>query len=174
MFDRYNAIREARALGDEAGFTLIELLIVIVVLAILAAVVIFGLSGITGQSAVSACNADAKTVEIAVESYHAQQGSWPNTSAQTPTGNSQLTSGNTTGTTVAGPNNIRYLRTFPSNPNHYVISLAANGEVDVVPDNGSGTPVVITGGTSPYNYDGTATLTGPNGNTSTNPCTFVS
>ena len=55
---------EARKHGDrtELGFTLIELLIVIVVLGVLAAVTVFALGGVTSQSAVSACNADAKTV----------------------------------------------------------------------------------------------------------------
>ncbi len=94
----------------DSGFTLIELLIVIVVLGILAAVVIFALSGVTGQSAQSACNADAKSVEVAVEAYHTQVGSWPAASADlVPT----------------------YIRTFPSNGTHYAITLGSNGEVDV-------------------------------------------
>jgi len=100
----------------ETGFTLIELLIVIVVLGILAAVVIFALSGVTGQSAQSACNADAKSVEVAVEAYHTQLGTWPTT-------NTQLTSSAVNG----GP----YIRTFPNNGTHYTITLGANGEVDV-------------------------------------------
>lgn len=152
MFERYWEIREAQANGDEGGFTLIELLIVIVVLGILAAVVVFGLSGITGQSAQSACNADAKSVEVAVEAYHTQQGQWA-------TLNTQLTS----------PTGARYLRTFPSNPQHYTIALGANGAVLVTPLNGSG------GSTNPLigatDYDNTGSL-GPPAN-SPNPCAYV-
>ena len=61
----------------EEGFTLIELLIVIIILAILAAIVVFAV-GSTGQNAaVSSCKADKKSVEVAVEAYKAQQGSYP-------------------------------------------------------------------------------------------------
>jgi prepilin-type N-terminal cleavage/methylation domain-containing protein len=114
----FNQIRDRRrAEGKEpglidSGFTLIELLIVIVVLGILAAVVIFALSGVTGQSAQSACNADAKSVEVAVEAYHNlnSTGGWPAAGAVTP----------------LVPT---YLRTAPSNGSHYSISLGANGAV---------------------------------------------
>jgi prepilin-type N-terminal cleavage/methylation domain-containing protein len=115
----FNQIRDRRrAEGKEpglieSGFTLIELLIVIVVLGILAAVVIFALSGVTGQSAQSACNADAKSVEVAVEAFHTNVGSWPADSTS-------LTSG-------TNP----YLRTFPTNGTHYTITLGTNGVVNV-------------------------------------------
>ncbi len=62
---------------DEAGFTLIELLIVIVILGILAAIVVFAVGTTGSNAAVSACNADAKTVEVALESYKAQTGAYP-------------------------------------------------------------------------------------------------
>jgi general secretion pathway protein G len=168
MYQRYRRIFEARAHGEEAGFTLIELLIVIVVLGVLAAVVIFGLSGLTGQSAVSACNADAKTTEIAVEAYHAQQGNWPPAGA----------AGATALTTLTGNPPVRYLRTFPNNPNHYTITLAANGVVDVTPLNGSGGSVSVAGPMviGPTDYDN-ATMLGVivGGSTnSANPCAYVS
>ena len=62
---------------QDEGFTLIELLIVIVILGILATVVVFAVGGITDQGEVSACKADYKTLEVAVEAYRAQEGSYP-------------------------------------------------------------------------------------------------
>jgi prepilin-type N-terminal cleavage/methylation domain-containing protein len=115
----------------EAGFTLIELLIVIVVLGILAATVIFALGGVTKQSAVAACNSDAKSVEVAVEAYHAAPA---NTAAAWPA----AIDPDLTGTTFGGP----FLRQAPST-DHYTISLGANGEVDV-----NGNPYDVAAGTA--------------------------
>jgi general secretion pathway protein G len=56
----------------EGGFTLIELLIVIVILGILAAIVVFAVGTTGSNSAQAACKADAKSVEVALESYKAQ------------------------------------------------------------------------------------------------------
>lgn len=66
----------------DKGFTLVELLIVIVILGILATVTVFAVRGITNQGQSSACAADKKTLEVAAESYMAQNGSYPAT-AQT-------------------------------------------------------------------------------------------
>jgi type II secretion system protein G len=68
--------RELETKKDK-GFTLIELLIVIVILGILATVVVFAVAGITDKGKVSACKADVKTVEVAVEAYYAQAGHYP-------------------------------------------------------------------------------------------------
>ena len=59
---------------NDEGFTLIELLIVIVILGILATVVVFAVGGITNRGQDSACDADAKTLEVAIEAYYAQYG----------------------------------------------------------------------------------------------------
>jgi prepilin-type N-terminal cleavage/methylation domain-containing protein len=59
---------------QDKGFTLVELLIVIVILGILATVTVFAVRGITDQGQESACNADQKTLQTAVEAYYAQNG----------------------------------------------------------------------------------------------------
>ncbi len=140
------------ARGEGAGFTLIELLVIIVVLGVLASVVIVALNSEAASSAQSACNADAKTVELAVETFHndpantAAAGQFPAVGA---TGQAQLT--DPASDNYGGP----YVRTWPSNPGHYAISLdgTVKGQVDVTP----------AGSVTPQNYDGAK-----------NPCTSVS
>jgi prepilin-type N-terminal cleavage/methylation domain-containing protein len=64
---------------QDRGFTLIELLIVIVILGILATVVVFAVGGISGRGQESACKAELKTVEVAIEAYAANDplGAYP-------------------------------------------------------------------------------------------------
>jgi len=62
---------------QDEGFTLIELLIVIVILGILATVTVFAVGGITDRGKKSSCKADYKTMEVALEAYQAQNGSYP-------------------------------------------------------------------------------------------------
>ena len=61
----------------ERGFTLIELLVVIVILGILAAVVVFAVNGITNKGESSSCQIEVRTVNTAVQSYYAQNNTWP-------------------------------------------------------------------------------------------------
>ena len=74
---------------------------------------------IATPSAIAACNADAQSVATAAEAYDALKGTWPTSPDQ-----------------LVGPGG--YLRTWPSNPGYYTISLGANGAVYVSP--ASGTP----------------------------------
>jgi prepilin-type N-terminal cleavage/methylation domain-containing protein len=66
-----------RRKSGEGGFTLVELLVVIAILGILAAIVTFAVSGITDKGEKSACDADEKTVEVAVEAFRAQNTDYP-------------------------------------------------------------------------------------------------
>jgi type II secretion system protein G len=125
-------MREQLRKKREEGFTLIELLIVIIILAILAAIVVFAVGSTAGNAKISACNADAKSVETAVEAYKAQLGSFPaNMSSLTVTTTAVITEGG------GGVYNATYgpwLRAVPSaNTGADGYSIAyAGGTVSVV------------------------------------------
>jgi general secretion pathway protein G len=70
------AKQRGRVRSGEGGFTLIELLIVIVILGILAAVVVFAVGGISDRGQDSACKAERKTLETAVEAYYAKNSAY--------------------------------------------------------------------------------------------------
>ncbi len=72
MLQRLRAARK-----NESGFTLIELLIVIVILGILAAIVVFAVGAFNDRGEEAACQADLKSVEIAVEAYRAKFSVYP-------------------------------------------------------------------------------------------------
>jgi len=67
-------IEASKSTRSDKGFTLVELLIVIVILGVLATVTVFAVRGVTDQGKTSACNADKKTLEVAVEAYIAKNG----------------------------------------------------------------------------------------------------
>lgn len=77
MLQRTMASRRDRVRRGQGGFTLIELLIVIVILGILAAIVVFAVGGITDRGQASACKAERKTLETAIEAYYAKNNSYP-------------------------------------------------------------------------------------------------
>ena len=62
---------------SDKGFTLIALLIVIVILGVLSTVVVLSVGGITAQGKDSACKSDYNALATAVETYYAQEGSYP-------------------------------------------------------------------------------------------------
>ena len=100
---------------NDEGFTLIELLIVIVILGILATVVVFAVGGITDRGKKSACDADKKTLEVAVEAYNAQYGVYPASQA------------------ALTPSFMRSAST-----NYYVVTGSTSGAITHVPNNTNG------------------------------------
>jgi|688.fasta_scaffold1954825_1 prepilin-type N-terminal cleavage/methylation domain-containing protein len=58
----------------DKGFTLVELLIVIAILGILATVTVFSVRGISNRGTSTACAADKKVLEVAIETYFANTG----------------------------------------------------------------------------------------------------
>jgi prepilin-type N-terminal cleavage/methylation domain-containing protein len=131
----------------DLGFTLIEILIVIVVLGILAAVTVFALNGVTVQSAQAACDADARTVNLAIAAYNAQTGGVP------PATSALLTSG-------ANP----YLQTFPSSSS-YAITIVNGAELVAAPP--SATPVPYVGNPSCANVTSSSASTSLGATTTT-------
>ena len=116
---------------DDEGFTLIELLIVIIILAILATIVIFAVGTTTKNASVAACKSTAKSIETALEAYHAQTSNtangplWP--AALTTL--TKTTLKNATGTSI-GP----WLRTLPplkGSTAKYGFALGTTGKLNV-------------------------------------------
>jgi general secretion pathway protein G len=136
----------------EEGFTLIELLIVIVILGILAAIVVFAVGSTGKNAAASACSADAKSLEVALESYNAQNNGYP---ATPPTAASDTT--NWAALTQNGGSNGPYLRAIPYNGTHYAVWFNASGSVFVATGGTTGS-AYITNPTTGLNFDVTPGL----------------
>jgi len=133
-----NVLQRMVAKRNERGFTLIELLIVIIILAILAAIVVFAVGSTNTNAIASSCNADAKSVETAMEAYKAQIGSYPTAIAT-------LTAGPTATTVDGVSENVGpWLKETPSSTN-YIISISSGTVMVAGP---GGTPAAA-------QYDGT-------------------
>ena len=136
-----NLLQRMVARRDQGGFTLIELLIVIIILAILAAIVVFAVGSTNSNAIASSCNADAKSVETAMEAYKAQIGSYPaDTAASTILVTSSVATVNGVSESV-GP----WLKEWPSTSN-YVITVKS-GVVQVAGPNNTPAAANYVGGT---------------------------
>jgi prepilin-type N-terminal cleavage/methylation domain-containing protein len=112
----------------EEGFTLIELLIVIVILGILAAIVVFAV-GTTGQNAAAAsCRADAKSVEVALEAYKAQNNNGYPAPPSSPTDTTVGGAGWGALLNVGSGTGAPFLRQVPST-GHYLVWWDASGSL---------------------------------------------
>lgn len=61
----------------EEGFALVELLVAVAILSVLAVAVVLAVSAFTERSRETACRADLKILEDAVDSYRARTGYYP-------------------------------------------------------------------------------------------------
>ncbi|WP_091368231.1 type II secretion system protein [Actinokineospora alba] len=110
MLDRLQQARK-----NDKGFTLIELLMVIVILGVLAGIVVFAVNGIQDRGKESACKADVKTVEVALEAHYAKLSAYP--------------AANDWNALTTGVN--RFLHSQPSSPD-YTITFANTGVVTAI------------------------------------------
>jgi len=138
-----NVLQRMLAKRDEGGFTLIELLIVIIILAILAAIVVFAVGSTNKNAIASSCNADAKSVETAMEAYKAQVGTYP--------ANITILTSGPTATTINGVTESvgPWLKELPA-ANNYSITADTSGNVSVA-GIGSGYTVYTNGSANPCN-----------------------
>jgi type II secretory pathway pseudopilin PulG len=122
---------------------------VIVVLGILAAVVVFTIGSVTSKSAQSACAADAKSVENAVASSNAQNG--------TPIALESASNSSTQANKLVGVS----MNAWPSNSTHYKLALAYSGNC-VGATAGQVLVYAPASSTTPVVYDAQTTLNGCN------------
>lgn len=103
---------------NDKGFTLIELLIVIVILGVLSTVVVLSVGGITDKGKESACKSDYNALATAVETFNAQNGTYPTTEAQLVSGGFLRTT-STNYTIVGTAGNVDADSTVVGNPCTY-------------------------------------------------------
>lgn len=58
---------------EDHGFTLVELLVVVVIMGVLATVSVLGVRGLTDRGQASACESDRRVMEVAVETWFADE-----------------------------------------------------------------------------------------------------
>ena len=114
MIRFYEALRR----GDDRGFTLIELLIVVAVIAILAVIAIPNFLNARKRATLSSTKANVKNIATALETYQADNDSYPYS------GGADLTTAADLG---LEPNYIKEIPTDPSGGNYYYTSNGAVG-----------------------------------------------
>lgn len=111
---------------QDKGFTLVELLIVIVILGILATVTVFAVRGITTRGEQSACDAEKKTLETAIETWYAES-----STTKTDGGNANHPSG-------ADLEASGFIRDYDAANTKYTVSEGTDGPPVVISDTVAG------------------------------------
>lgn len=68
-----------RLLKNQGGFTLIELLIVVLIIGVLAGIAVPQVAGRSDEAKATACKANMKQIETALESYYLDNQKYPST-----------------------------------------------------------------------------------------------
>lgn len=66
-----------KLLKNQGGFTLIELLIVVLIIGVLAGIAVPQVAGRSDEAKATACKANMKQIETALESYYLDKGEYP-------------------------------------------------------------------------------------------------
>ena len=130
--------------NKERGFTIVELLVVIVVIGILAAITIVSYTGITTRANASANKQNASSVLAAVQSFYADNSTFPATSATSAT---TVTNINTTNSAKL-PTGITVTNAVQASGSgiRYIVNAAGTGVCVSYDSNGSGTVASLFGG----------------------------
>lgn len=121
---------------DNRGFTLIELVIVIAIIGILTAIAITKMGGTVDKAAISAHNANVRTLESAASMYIADEGLHADDVIWTDTGGKKSSEITTNDANSAW---AKYLQEWPKMPKgiadeDYKVTIKNDGTIIVEPD----------------------------------------
>jgi len=107
-----------RVARPERAFTLVELVLTITILGILAGIVVFAVGNINTTATTDACAQEKSTISTALETYKAQNGSYPSSITDLTSGSGALLKTTPLDYTIDSSGNIVVLTGTGQNPNN--------------------------------------------------------